>query len=468
MPADFLLILDISSSLRREKGGADGMTVIILFAVIAAIILLTAVWKIHPLPVLLAGAFVFGVSQKYGVTETIGLISGGFGNTVKSIGIVIITGTVIGVFMEKRGALTVIGRRIIAMTGKRRTPLAMSIIGFIVSICIFCDSAFIILVGVWRKMAAMTRLPPAVGVVALSMGLFASHCFIPPTPGPLAAISILQADFSLVLLFGSLAALAATAAGYFYGMAAGKKEVLHWEDAVTEVAEKEKFSVHWSMAFLPLLIPLILIGSASAVPFFGDHLPPAVVKTIVVAGSPVPALTIGAVIAVFFIGRCKLAELSADGLMGKAVFDSANILIITGAGGAFGAVLQKVDPHALLPGETGSPGVFAIFIPLFFAAVLKISQGSSTLAILTAAGITLPLLDVLGLNTPVMRALSCCAVCCGGMIVSHTNDSFFWVVTKFSGMSVRQGLKLQTVGSLVSGTAAGVTIFLLALLLHGR
>ena len=150
--------------------------------------------------------------------------------------------------------------------------------------------------------------------------------------------------------------------------------------------------------------------------------------------------------------------------MGKAVFDAANILIITGSGGAFGAVLQRVDPHALLPENIGSPGVFAILIPLVFAAVLKISQGSSTLAILTAAGITLPLLDVLGLNTPVMRALSCCAVCCGGMIVSHANDSFFWVVVKFSGMNVRQGLKLQTLGTLVSGSAAAVILLLLALL----
>ena len=176
------------------------MTVIILFAVIAAIILLTAWWKIHPLPVLLAGAFIFGVTQGHGVTGTIALISGGFGDTVKSIGIVIITGTVIGVFMEKRGALNVIARKIISLTGKKRTPLAMSIIGYVVSICIFCDSAFIILIGLWRKIAAMVKLPPAVGAAALSMGLFASHCFIPPTPGPLAAMSILQADFPLVLL----------------------------------------------------------------------------------------------------------------------------------------------------------------------------------------------------------------------------------------------------------------------------
>ena len=392
------------------------MTVIILFAVIAAIILLTAWWKIHPLPVLLAGAFIFGVTQGHGVTGTIALISGGFGDTVKSIGIVIITGTVIGVFMEKRGALNVIARKIISLTGKKRTPLAMSLIGYVVSICIFCDSAFIILIGLWRKIAAMVKLPPAVGAAALSMGLFASHCFIPPTPGPLAAMSILQADFPLVLLFGSLAALSATAAGYFYAMAAGKNEVLAVPETELEESDSGRthFRGHWSAAFLPLVIPLILIGASSLVRFCRGILPPGLTEIITVAGEPVPALVIGALIAVFGIGRCRSSELSGEGLMGKAVFDAANILIITGSGGAFGAVLQRVDPHALLPENVGSPGVFAILIPLVFAAVLKISQGSSTLAILTAAGITLPLLDVLGLNTPVMRALSCCAVCCGG------------------------------------------------------
>ena len=150
--------------------------------------------------------------------------------------------------------------------------------------------------------------------------------------------------------------------------------------------------------------------------------------------------------------------------MGKAVLDAANILAITGAGGAFGEVLKKVDFSAMMPQQVHSMGIFALLIPLAFAAVMKIAQGSSTLAILTAASVTVPLLEVLHLTSPVMRALTCCAVCCGGMIVSHANDSFFWVVVKFSGMNVRQGLKLQTLGTLVSGSAAAVILLLLALL----
>ena len=287
------------------------MTVTLLVTVIAAIIIITAVWKIHPLPVLLLGGFLFGVCNDYGFLETLNLISAGFGNTIKSIGLVIIAGTVIGVFMEQRGALKVIAQKIIKLTGEKHTPLAMSIIGYVVSICIFCDSAFIILIGLWKKIGKMAFLPLAVGATALSMGLFASHCFIPPTPGPLAAMSILGADFGQVLLFGSIAALAATAAGYFYSLYAGKDEVLEEGEISTGKTEKEiSFQYHWSIAFLPIVIPLVLIGANSFTGIFKESLPPVFVKFMACAGHPVTALTVGAFFAVFLIGKCKKKELS--------------------------------------------------------------------------------------------------------------------------------------------------------------
>ncbi|MBR2372731.1 MAG: GntP family permease [Lentisphaeria bacterium] len=445
------------------------MTLFWLLLAVAVIIVVTAVWKIHPLPVLLLTAFFFGVCNNFGVIKTINMISSGFGNTMKSIGIVIIAGTVIGAFMEQRGALKVIAGKIIALTGKKRTPLAMSIIGFLVSICIFCDSAFVILIGLWKKLGTMTGQAWAVGALALSMGLYAAHCFIPPTPGPLAAMAILSADFGRVLFFGSIAAAAATAAGYLYAVRAGKNEVLAGEKeaAGSEGDPDEKtekpFQYHWSAAFLPIVVPLLLIGGNS---FCGiiKGTPAPVASFFSAAGNPVAALTVGAFIAVFFIGRWQRSELTTGGIMGKAIIDAANILLITGAGGAFGEVLKQVDFRHLMPAASSSAGVFSLLFPLIFAAILKIAQGSSTLAILTAASITVPLLDTLGLGTPVMRALSCCAVCCGGMMVSHTNDSYFWVVTRFSGMNVRQGLKLQTLGSLVSGVTGAAVLLILAVL----
>ena len=441
------------------------MTITLLIAVILAVILFTAVWKIHPLPVLLLGGFAFGVCTGRGVVGTINLLASGFGGTVKSIGLVIIAGTLIGAFMERRGALRVIAARIMALTGEKRAPLAMSIIGFVVSICIFCDSAFIILIGLWKKIGAMAKLPLAVGATALSMGLFASHCFIPPTPGPLAALSILAADFGRVLLFGTVAAVAATCGGYLYSVRAGRGEILSGDAAAPadEAVSEVVFKRHWSIAFLPIIVPLVLIGGNSVVSVLKAKLPAGVVGFSAAAGHPVTALTAGALIAIFLIGRCRRDELTVDGLTGKAVLDAASILAITGAGGAFGEVLKGVDLTPLLPERVGSFGVLALLIPLGFAAVLKIAQGSSTLAIITAASVTAPMLGALKLDTPDLRALCCCAVCCGGMIVSHTNDSYFWVVTKFSGMSVRQGLKLHTLGTLVSGLFAATALLVAAL-----
>ena len=439
------------------------MTILLLLAaVISAIIVITAVWKIHPLPVLLLGAFVFAVCNRNTVPAAVNLIATGFGNTLKSIGIIIIIGTIIGAFMERRGALDVIADRIIRLTGEKRTPLAMTIIGCFVSICIFCDSAFVILSGLWRRVGTLAKVPLAVGATALSLGLFSSHCFIPPTPGPLAALSILEADFTRVLFYGSIAAAAAAAAGLLYATIAGKNVLLAGEDENTvpaaEHGDPRAFSRHWSIAFLPIALPLALIGTNSLASFWSASLPPALLRFLAAAGNPACALGIGALLAVFVIGGWRREELTIDGILGKAVVDAANILVITAAGGAFGEVLKHVDFTPLLPEKVSSAGIFALLIPLGFSAALKIAQGSSTLAILTAAGVSAPLLEPLRLSSPAMRALCCCAVCCGGLIVSHTNDSYFWVVTRFSGMNVRQGLKLHTLGSLISGAAAVATL----------
>jgi len=442
----------------------------ILILVIALIVVASAVWKIHPLPVLILAAFLFGVLNGVSIPETIAMISTGFGNTMKSIGLVIIAGTIIGVFMEKRGALAVIANKIIALAGKKNTPLAMSAIGYVVSICIFCDSAFVILIGLWRKIGLKAGISLAIGASALSMGLFASHCFIPPTPGPLAAMSLLGADFGKVVMFGAVASAVAALAGWLYALRAGKNEVIDIPiPAAAEVGAAEAssvFSRHWSLAFLPIVLPLLLIAAGAVAELFPDTLPPWLLKTMRAVGAPFLALGLGAIVAIFLLGKWHRSELSVDGLLGSAVIEAAGILVITGAGGAFGEVLKIIDFKALLPSSVAGMGAFAILIPLAFSAVLKTAQGSSTLAILTAAGMTEPLLETLGMTSPVMRALVCCAVCCGGMTISHTNDSFFWVVTRFSGMNVRQGLKLQTLASLVAGGAAAVCIVVMSLIFY--
>ncbi len=183
------------------------MLIFWLLFTIGIIILFSAVIKIHPLPVLLGAAIFFGVVTGMRFDKIITAISNGFGDTQRSIGLVIIAGTIIGVFMEKRGALSLLARKILQLTGNKRLPLAVSTIGFISSIAIFCDSAFVILIGLCREMAKLAKYKIAVVATILSMGLFATHCLVPPTPGPLAAVSILQADLGIMMLFSLICAI---------------------------------------------------------------------------------------------------------------------------------------------------------------------------------------------------------------------------------------------------------------------
>lgn len=431
----------------------------ILLLSIGLIILASAVWKIHPFPVLIGVSIFFGLSSGLGYEAIVGGIAAGFGNTLRGIGMLIIAGTILGAFMEQRGALRTLAEKVLRVTGKKRVPLAMGIIGYIASIAIFCDSAFVILIGLCREMSKLAKVSLAVGATALSMGLFASHCLIPPTPGPLAAATLLQADIGLVMGVGAVLALAATGAGWLWGCRFGRDEIV--EPNLTETAELPvRYAGRWYLAALPIVLPLVLILGGSVVFYCGDAVPAWGMKLAKTLGNPFTALTLGALIAVFGLGRCRLAELGGDGLVGKAILQASNILIITGAGGAFGEVLRLAEIGRILPNTLGDWSFGVILLPVLVSAVLKTAQGSSTVAIMACAGIMAPLLDNLGLDTPFLRALTVSAICCGAVMVSHTNDSFFWIVTQFSGFSVRQGLKLQTLGSLVAGLAATLLLWL--------
>lgn len=439
--------------------GKDIMLPTILLLTIGLIILGTAVLKIHPLPVLVIAALFFGLLTGMAPEKLFSDIAVGFGNTQKNIGLVIIAGTVIGVFMEQRGALRLLAQKMLAITGKNRVPLGMTLIGYVVSIAIFCDSAFVILIGLCREVCKLSKVPLAVGATALSLGLFVTHCMVPPTPGPLAAAAMLNANLALVIAIGLAVSVPACVSGYFFSLRFGKNEtpaVDNWTEPAKGAAT---FRWHWSLALLPIILPLLLILAGALLPFCKDYMPRSIAGTVAVLGIPFAALGAGAVLAIFALGKCRKAELGMDGILGRAILQAANILVITGGGGALGEVLKNSNIGNCLPSSPGAFQYLAILLPIVVAAFLKTAQGSSTVAIITTACIFAPLLPNLGLDTPALRALTTAAICCGGIIVTHPNDSYFWIVTQFSGFDVRQGLKLQTLGSLVCGLTAAIVIW---------
>lgn len=439
------------------------LLVLLLLLSIVFIIYATARLTLHPFLALLITAFGFGILSGMPLAEVVKSVNDGFGGTIGSIGIVILAGTIIGIFLEKSGGAFRLATSILRVTGQRNAPMAMSIMGYIISIPVFCDSGFVILSSLNKAVAYKAGISLAATSIALSLGLYATHTMVPPTPGPVAAAGILGADLGLVILWGMIIAAIAAAAGWLFAVlvaaripvAPMRPEELPAEGAI----EAEAHAPSPAKSLVPIAVPIVLIvlrsvaelptqplGSGGIVPFLSF------------LGQPVVALLIGVGLALMLPKRLEKSMLSTSGWVGQAVVDAAIIITITGAGGAFGKVLQN-SGIAKVIGDSLASANLGIWLPFLVAAGIKTAQGSSTVAIITTAGLMAPLLPVLGLDSATAKALVTVAIGAGSMVVSHANDSFFWVVTQFSNMDPKTGYRLQTVGTLVQGLVGATAVW---------
>jgi len=433
------------------------------------IVLATVRLKLHPALALLIAAFGFGAGAGMEGPALIDAVVAGFGGTIGQIGIVIMAGAIIGVFLERSGGALRLAEAMLRRTGEKRVPATMAGIGWVVSIPVFCDTAFIILSSLNKALSRRAGSKAAVGATALALGLYATHTMVPPTPGPLAAAGLLGADLGRVILWGGLVALVGAFTGWLFAVSFASG-VDTQDDSVAEDAAPDTTTTTSDgpgalHAALPIMVPLglILLRSIAQLPDepFGDG---GLSEWIAVIGHPILALSVGVALALTLPRRFERSMLSAEGWTGQALATSATVILITGAGGAFGRVLQTSDIADLVGAAVQSANL-GIFLPFLLAAALKTAQGSSTVAMLTAAGLTAPLLPALGLDSQNGAALSTVAIGAGAMVVSHANDSYFWVVTQFSGMSVRNGYRLLTLGTLVEGVVCAFTVWLLSRLL---
>ncbi|MCR6629668.1 MAG: GntP family permease [Magnetospirillum sp.] len=435
--------------------------VTLLVLAIAFIIFATAKLKMHAFLALLLTAFAFGILAGMPLETVVKSVNEGFGGTIGSIGIVIVLGSVIGTFLEKSGGAWRLAEGILKATGKKNVPMTMSIMGYVVSIPVFCDSGFVILSSLNKALAKRAGISLAAGAIALSLGLYTTHTMVPPTPGPIAAAGILQADLGLVILWGMIIAAVACVAGWLFAVTvAAKVHVEPYKEGEEPVDFPSLDQAPSPIpSLLPIFLPILLIVLKSLSDFpskpFGTGTVAYVLSFI---GQPVVALLLGFGLALLLPKKLDKEMLGNSGWFGQAVIDSAIIITITGAGGAFGKVLQN-SGIAKLVGEGLSTWHLGIFLPFLIAAGIKTAQGSSTVAIITTAGLMAPLMAPLGFDAPMARALIVVAIGAGSMVVSHANDSFFWVVTQFSNMTPEQGYKLQTLGTLFQGVVAAVAIF---------
>ena len=437
------------------------MAVFYLLLSVALIILLTTRLQVHPFLALFLVAVLYGFLTGMPLAAIVQSINEGFGETLGKIGLIIIFGVIIGVFLENSGGAYTLADKVLRMVGQKRVTAAMGIIGYFVSIPVFADSGFLLVSPLNRSLSKKAGISLAGPAVALGLGLTATHTMVPPTPGPIAAAGILGADLGLVMLVGLPVSALALVVGLLYATGYAAKTYIDPNPEVTEeeVNQRLKTAPGALKASVPVVVPILLIVVRSLLLNYDTALSPPVYNLLAFLGEPVVALCIGAFLSLTLPKKLKKDMLSAQGWVGIALKDAASIILITGAGGIFGKILQNSGIAATL-GETLADINLSIWLPFLLAAAIKTAQGSSTVALITTASIILPMMGSLGFETELQKAMVVVAIGAGSAVVSHANDSFFWVVTQMSGMKVRTGYRLYSLGTLVLGLSAATFLFI--------
>jgi gluconate:H+ symporter, GntP family len=379
----------------------------------------------------------------------ISTIREGFGNTMASIGFLIIFGAIIGITLDKTGGTLSIARYILAKTGESRSPQALAITGFITGLPIFCDSGFIILSGLGKSFSSRSKVNMPFMATVLACSLYSVHCLIPPHPGALAAAGVLKVNTGYLIIIGFCYAIPGTIAAYLWSrwMTKGKNYSPATDVEVDDQVAGENLPAVF-LSFMPIVIPLLLITLRS---FFGlinkggDNL---CSRILYFPGEPIIALAIGVVLSLFLIKKRTIATVNE--VFSEAIEKAGPILIVTAAGGMFGMVIKATGTGEAM-GKLLTGTNLGLFVPFLIAIVLKTAQGSSTVAIITTASFVFPMLSILGLDSEWGRLFAILSMGAGSMVVSHANDSYFWVVANFSEIDPDAALKVYSSSTLVMG-----------------
>lgn len=449
-----------------------GLPLIIVF-VLAIVVMIVAIskYKVHPFLAIMSISLILALLAGIPLGDIANVIGAGFSGTFSSIGIVIILGALIGTILEQTGAALKLADMVVKIVGQKNPELAIELMGWVVSIPVFCDSGFVILDPIRRAMVRRTGTSSVAMTVALSAGLYISHVFIPPTPGPIAAANTLGIGDNLLLVMGmgAAASILPLIAGLVYAKYIGKKVKSADETGSADETVKtyEELVASYGKlpngfnALAPIIVPIILMAMGSIASMAGWT--GVAFELFNFLGKPVIALAVGTI-----FGVIQLATAGKMGNFYELTNDTLKvtgpILFVTAAGGVLGKVISSSDMVTYITEHATILGSMGIFFPFLLAAILKSAQGSSTVAITTTAGIVAPLLPAMGITTPAEISLVVMAIGAGAMTVSHANDSYFWVVTNFGQMTPEQGYETQTAMTLVLGLASMVGIFILSLI----
>ena len=462
----------------------SGIALIVCFVIaIILMILMISKFKVHPFLALMSISLVLAIVAGIDLSKIPAMIGVGFSGTFKSIGIVIIFGTIIGTVLEKTGAALKLADMVVKLVGQRRPELAMLIMGWVVGIPVFCDSGFVVLNSIREALYKKISASPVAMSVALSGGLYASHVFIPPTPGPIAAAGTLGlgGNLLLVIIMGTVVSVPVLVAVYFFSKSIAKSVTISDKEAdatITASYEEllKKFGTLPSgfLSIAPIIMPIIFMAVGSVIDVLAKQgmldkaalLP----KIFLFLGNPIIALAIGVIFCVFLLAETKKMR-EFDHITNESLKIAGPILFITAAGGVLGNVITEAGFVNFIKENASTIKAIGIFFPFIISAVLKTAQGSSTVAIITTASIMgafsadNSLMHTLGFTSEISAALCVMAIASGAMCVSHANDSYFWVVTNFSKMTADQGYRTQTAMTFIMGIVGMISVYILSLVL---
>lgn len=436
------------------------ISIFVLLSIIL-IVLLTSVTRLNAFASLFVVALLLALAvlPGKGVVE---ILKQGFGSTIASIGFLIIFGAVIAVVLEKTGGAAGIANYILSKTGDRKAASAMGMTGFIVGLPIFCDSGYIILSGLAKSFSSKAKIALPFIAFVLATSLYSVHCLIPIHPGALAAAGILDANIGLLILLGTVLAIPPTLSAFFWIQWQTRKAT-YQETAPSGIkirAEKQLPSVRLSL--LPIVVPLFFIAVGSLLTVLNVSEDYFISRSLLFLGQPIIALLIGVLLSLLLLKDKSIKEI--NGVLESAIEKAGPILIVTGAGGMFGLVIKETGVGAFA-GEFFLKTGLGLAIPFLIAFILKTAQGSSTVAIITAASLIMPMLPSLGLDSENGKIVAMLSMGAGSMMISHANDSYFWVVSRFSGIDSSTTLKVYSSATIVMGLVTFCCVWLLSLFL---
>ncbi|MDG1731257.1 MAG: GntP family permease [Algibacter sp.] len=436
-----------------------------LSAIIVILILLIfsiSKWKLHPFFALLWAAILLGFLVGFDGQQTIDVLLNGFSNTLKWIAIVVIFGAFIGEVLNETGGGVRISEKILKLVGQKKIPWAMGITGYIVSIPVFVDVAYILFQPVVEALSKKSKTPVLVVGLSLAAGLTVSHTLMPPTPGPIAVASLLNANIGRLLLINSFVAIFVVAGGVLWAKHFCKKFILDF-DRQQDVEVKRLDAMHdlslrkgsILLDLMPIIVPIILMGIGA----FLDSNDTIVGKLFSFLSIPMVAVMIGACIAaVDYIFGHKKAHINK--LAEAAIIKSALIIMITGAGGAFGSIIRESGVQESLGTYFSALPFLGFLLPFLLAAVLTSATGSITVSLIGAASILGSMSSLMPYSPEIMAAL----IGSGSFCVFHANSSFFWLLNRLHNIPIHVLYKTYTLQSLVMGLSGLIAVGILYLL----